>query len=219
MAGTRGKEDLQGTTEPWQVVEEQRVEGDNTSRILGIDLDNVPEEHLTTNKEPEATDPDFAGLVHEKYGYAVLGGVNPEGDPTSPDGRPEYPRVHPQRMFFPGETYDPVDLNPHAAGPRTKLDTKRIEWEQVRVPNFKRDCAITNPAFLEQFVNNHAWLKSRWQTRLSRSQQKLVSRTIKHARVMAILPYEARFDNREAARKKLKRFQIYQEQNKWQTKV
>jgi hypothetical protein len=43
-------------------------------------------------------------LLKDKYGYAVLGGVNPENiDPTIKDT----PRINPKRVFQPGQTYSP----------------------------------------------------------------------------------------------------------------
>lgn len=47
-------------------------------------------------------------LLHDKYGYAALGGIVPkETSGDGPDMLASQPRVHPRRTFTPGQRYEP----------------------------------------------------------------------------------------------------------------
>jgi hypothetical protein len=56
-----------------------------------------------------ASDP-ASKLMHAKYGYAALGGVMPSEatpSPALPFTLKAQPRLHPSKMFAPGQSYDP----------------------------------------------------------------------------------------------------------------
>lgn len=68
-------------------------------------------EHASTfsasDQVPDSKDTgSWRELVSPKYGFAVLGGVNPEGDDANKPGTNQA-RLHPRRDFEPGKMYSP----------------------------------------------------------------------------------------------------------------
>lgn len=147
----------------------------------------------TTAKPHQEESPRLASeatLQHPKYGYAVLGGVNPEARAA---GAGETPRVHPTRLFRPGETYEAEDLNPfyeEAAQTRRAPQLRRMPSSQEArtLADYK------NVEFLEQFVSDTGRLLPRRVTRLKPKVHRYVMRQIKLARVMALMPHELRYE-------------------------
>ncbi|BDA42118.1 probable 30S ribosomal protein S18 at C-terminar half [Coccomyxa sp. Obi] len=101
----------------------------------------------------------------------------------------ESPRLHPTRMFYPGQTYDPEDLVEAA---------EHIGWKRaVRAPGEKASngdvraqADFRNQAFLNRFISELGKLPPKRTTRLQQKTHRHLCRQIKLARQMALLPID-----------------------------
>lgn len=156
--------------------------------------DQAADQTAPTPVEAEQPRPAHQRLLHPKYGYAILGGVNPEARVAKySETLGQMPRLHPSRVFQPGDTYTPEDLNLFAtttsADSRTPRERQFPGEEEV---NMYAD--YKNIAFLEKFVSEGGLILSRRETKLPRALHKRVERSIKLARMMGLMAHEARLD-------------------------
>eukprot|EP00873_Tetraselmis_striata_P039661 jgi/Tetstr1/459925/TSEL_005265.t1 len=148
------------------------------------------------------TEDGFADLVR---GYAQLGKISrsgivaplevggeaevPEGSevPTPMPSSP--PRISPFRVFYPGQLYEPEDLNPFR---KLDSDGQRVEWRaQHQRPvdaEVREMIDFKNQEFLSAHVTDMGQLLPRRRTRLKKSTHRKLMRAIKLARCMALLP-------------------------------
>ncbi|KAG2487207.1 hypothetical protein HYH03_014181 [Edaphochlamys debaryana] len=151
-------------------------------------------------------------LRHARYGYAALGGSIPDPAPSSASiGTPgasgsmldlvgriqaSSPRINPKRRFQPGETYEPQDLNPYA--PRTGSDRRRRNALGAPRPSAEevlQKADFKNAAFLSSwFLTPAGRIAPRTTTRLPVALHQRVSRHIRLARHLALIPGESRLD-------------------------
>eukprot|EP00878_Enallax_costatus_P007561 GHUV01007918.1.p1 GENE.GHUV01007918.1~~GHUV01007918.1.p1 ORF type:complete len:276 (+),score=84.35 GHUV01007918.1:161-988(+) len=132
-------------------------------------------------------------LWSRRYGYAVLGGVNPEA--SQQEAGAQQPKLHPTRDFKQGDMYDPSDLTPLSREEQESwLPQQRRSTYFQRVPKavVKQQLDYKNVDFLLNFVSDSGRLKPRRSTGLNPVLQACVARTVKMARQMALLPYEMR---------------------------
>ncbi|KAI8470618.1 MAG: hypothetical protein J3K34DRAFT_458747 [Monoraphidium minutum] len=132
---------------------------------------------------------------HPLYGYAVLGGVNPET--ADQEAGAQQPKLHPRKNFRPGDTYEPEDLNPYGGPddgslfiPLRRPGASPLFRPEVTAADVKRDLDFRNTALLRHFVSDSGRLRPRRQTRLPRALQKRAAKAVKLARQMALMPFE-----------------------------
>lgn len=115
----------------------------------------------TSSSSPHAASSGAAGggaakrLVHVRYGYAALGGVDPEAAGRAASGATAadlltglmapQPRLHPSRKFEPGQAYEPQDLNPFSP-PQPRKRRQAVVAQRLR-PQARRGRAerLTGP--------------------------------------------------------------------------
>ncbi|KAG1676044.1 hypothetical protein FOA52_014909 [Chlamydomonas sp. UWO 241] len=148
-----------------------------------------------------------ARMVHAQYGYAALGGVMPKDEPKSSSSSSTggvgdamagvfqaQPRVHPLRLFAPGDTYEPADLNAYASpdpGSRTRTRPLRL---MPTVADVRASADYRNAAFLSQFVSPAGRMLPRRRTRLPVHAHVKVMNAIKVARTMGFMAHEVRLE-------------------------
>ncbi|KAG2437388.1 hypothetical protein HXX76_006040 [Chlamydomonas incerta] len=144
-------------------------------------------------------------LLHNKYGYAALGGVVPDGGEMMAASGPAavlrsvtaaQPRLHPRRRFQPGQTYEPQDLNPYSSA---SLDSRQrsvgVAVPRPSVGEVLEKADYKNVAFLTRwFLSPAGRLLPRRQTRLPVAVHKHVSRQVRLARHMGLIAGETRLD-------------------------
>uniref|UniRef100_A0A383WBV7 Small ribosomal subunit protein bS18c n=1 Tax=Tetradesmus obliquus TaxID=3088 RepID=A0A383WBV7_TETOB len=135
-----------------------------------------------------------ASLFDARYGYAVLGGVDPEA--AQQEAGAQQPKLHPSRDFRHGEVYEPTELSPLAREeaeawlPRSnsRRGRRRQPLPQADLPRLD----YKNVDLLLRLVSDSGRLLPRRATGLKPTQQARAARTVKLARQMALFPYEMR---------------------------
>ncbi|KAL6781775.1 MRPS18 [Auxenochlorella protothecoides x Auxenochlorella symbiontica] len=100
-------------------------------------------------------------------------------------------RVHPFRLFYPGQTYSPEDLDPYQAAPPEfgRSVTRQPPAIPAKVVLARAD--FRDAAFLSSFITDTGRIVPRRRTKLSAKLHKHVARQIKTARAMGILRADA----------------------------
>ena len=96
------------------------------------------------------------------------------------------PTIHPDKVFYPGQTYRTFDLDPFSK-------TAEVDWKQVqkskqrtyRNEEIFSQLSFKNQSLLSKFVTDQGKLLPKRRTGLSAKAQRRVVRTIKLARQMA----------------------------------
>ncbi len=111
----------------------------------------------------------------------------------------EPPRLHPLRLFYPGQTYKPEDLDvdlSEAAAPfvhrpsqKTRQLHKRGQAANLMLYN---SADFRNGRLLSGFISDAGKLLPRRTNKVDAKVQRALVRAIKTARMMAILPYTDR---------------------------
>ncbi|GBF93198.1 30S ribosomal protein S18 [Raphidocelis subcapitata] len=150
-----------------------------------------------------AAPPQPRGGPHPRYGYAVLGGVNPET--ADEEAGAQQPTLHPQRSFRPGDTYAPEDLAPLGVGggggifiPMRRPGAPPPHRPGATAEEVREGLDFRNTALLRHFVSDSGRLRPRRQTRLPRGLQRRVAKAVKLARQMALMPFEMVVGDAEA---------------------
>jgi len=136
----------------------------------------------TSQRDPTAGEK----LISPEFGYAAISGSLPSKKDRG-GLLAAHPKLHPQRMFMPGDTYEPEELNPfHKAerGGRTMPSPQ----EALAYTDFR------NVAFLERFLSPAGRLLPRKVTKLPPSVQAAVMREVKLARTMGFIAGETRLE-------------------------
>lgn len=153
----------------------------------GVRLDSLP-----------SWDREAPVLASPVSGYSELGrappgvSVPPRVEAVSPN------RINPYKLYLPGQTYEPQDLNPtHSAkGQRMVGGADSALARLVAVPPrkqfpteslAKKNADFKNARFLSQFISETGQLAPRRATRLSAKLHRHVCRQVKVARRMALL--------------------------------
>ncbi|TPX71546.1 hypothetical protein SpCBS45565_g01027 [Spizellomyces sp. 'palustris'] len=96
---------------------------------------------------------------------------------------------HPQRRFLPNETYVPRDLN-------NENIEKYIKDKQKQTPEDVCEKYGINPlkvyrdgTFLSRFLTRMAYMKPKSQTGLSTANQRKMTKAVKRAKAMGLLPF------------------------------
>jgi ribosomal protein S18 len=97
---------------------------------------------------------------------------------------------------FYAEHHNEINMgNEILADPHRKYYKFPVTREQAKKATFRKidvlDVHWRNTEFLAKFVGESGKIKNRFQNRLSKAQQRLIARTIRHARTLNMLPYEA----------------------------
>lgn len=97
-------------------------------------------------------------------------------------------QINPRRRFFQGQTYEPADLSPN-----TKIDYSKQRNAM------KKECPLggkkgpkidfANVALLSRFLTDGGRIMGRRKTRVCAKKQRELTRAIKRARMMNMLPY------------------------------
>lgn len=145
------------------------------------------EERITNIIVPES-DPNSQG--QGRYGW--LGGASdaPKINQAITNRAEEVSpmRINPHRLFYPGQTYSPDELDPYKSN--SFMDqTGRLFAARTTVPasTVEQFADFRNAAFLSQFVTATGKLVPRRRTRLSAKLHSAMTREIKLARTMALL--------------------------------
>lgn len=143
---------------------------------------------------PSSSSSSRVGL-HPKYGYAVLGGVDPEQ--ADEEAGAQQPKLHPRRNFTPGDTYDPEDLNPFGLGegggflmPSRRPGAQARYRMELSVSEARTGIDFRNAEVLRHFVSDSGRLRPRRETRMPRGLQRRAAKAVKLARQMALMPFE-----------------------------
>lgn len=154
--------------------------------------------HLPGDEPPRSSSSSKGteGVYSRVYGYAVLGGVDPEA--SLREAGMQQPKLHPTRDFRVGDTYSPQDLTPLTSQeeePWLPRPAGRTATRKHRVPGRSGAAALANykhAGTLLPFITDAGRLRPRRETGLKRAEQVRVSKSVKLARHMALLPYEMR---------------------------
>ena len=113
-------------------------------------------------------------------------------------GPPEPPRLHPLRLFYPGQTYKPEELDGEApdalAYVHLPSQKTRQLYKRGKVANAElyATADFRNGRLLNSFVSEAGKLLPRRTNKVDAKVQRKIVRAVKTARMMAILPYTDR---------------------------
>ena len=136
----------------------------------------------------------------------ALGKGGPPSRPPVAGGdekKPQIGRINPDRLFFPGQTYDLEDLNPFGSEDEGSGRPRSFHQTRQRRQLFNDDIEDTDDLFLRslhflnydllsRYVTEQGKILPRRKTRLKKKVQRKLVRTIKTARQMAVLPINSR---------------------------
>ncbi|KAL2612295.1 hypothetical protein R1flu_023987 [Riccia fluitans] len=102
-------------------------------------------------------------------------------------------RLRPDRLFFPGQTYDPEDLDISKPAAELEKPTNRSR------KNFssKEVCQIAdfrNPRYLSNFIRESSRILPRRHHQVSAKAQRKIAREIKTARILGLMPFTSMGD-------------------------
>lgn len=96
-------------------------------------------------------------------------------------------RISPHRLFYPGATYSPQDLNPYKAKEVTIRSDLMVNRGSIPTRQVEAMADFRNSAFLSNFITETGRLFPRRKTRLPAKLQRELARQVKLARAMAIM--------------------------------
>ena len=113
-------------------------------------------------------------------------------------GREKAPvgRINPNRLFYPGQTYELEELDPYTAPPENAFSRVRRRRAEQEITDdddlLVRGIHFLNSDLLSRYVTEQGKILPRRKTGLKKKTQRKLVRTIKLARQMAILPTNSR---------------------------
>eukprot|EP00887_Chlorella_sp_A99_P008040 scaffold12.g8040.t1 len=130
----------------------------------------------------------YAPLVEAKDAPTLMRGGATHTDSVSPA------RVHPHRLFYPGQNYSPQDLDPYKGRLRPPTTSEqRARNRRPVVPRTVMERAdFRNPKFLSQFVSEGGKLHPRRRTQLRQKLHRHLARQVKIARIMGLMAPDAK---------------------------
>jgi ribosomal protein S18 len=127
------------------------------------------------------TGPQFGWLGAATDAPRVIPGAAAKAEEMSPA------RLHPHRLFFPGQTYAPLDLDPYKAKEVTIKQDLMRRGTAVPAAAVEAFADFRNVPFLSNFVSPAGKLLPRRRTRLPAKLHREVGRQVRLARVMAVM--------------------------------
>ncbi|KAL3683386.1 hypothetical protein R1sor_001408 [Riccia sorocarpa] len=97
-------------------------------------------------------------------------------------------RLRPDRLFFPGQTYDPEDLDISKPAAELEKPTNRTKKnysskEVYQIADFR------NPRYLSNFIRESSRILPRRNHQVSAKAQRKIAREIKTARILGLMPF------------------------------
>lgn len=123
----------------------------------------------------------YSSLVDAKDAPQVVRGGGNKADSVSPA------RVHPYRLFYPGQMYTPQDLDPYKAREMARGVDAHPGRRAIPSSQVVAKADFRNPGFLASFLSESGKLKPRRQTRLRQKLHRHLGRQIKLARQLGLL--------------------------------
>lgn len=158
--------------------------------ILSPDADD-PTAGVTPNATATSTSTSTSSRHQYSGKYGVLGtaadaprhvpGAAAKAEETSPD------RLLPHRLFYPGATYAPEDLDPYKAKPVAFLSDLNVQRGSISPSLAVKNADFRNPAFLNNFISDAGKIQSRRRTRMPAKVHRETVRQIKLARMLALM--------------------------------
>lgn len=135
--------------------------------------------------------PEDGTASHPSGRYGILGtatdaprhvpGASTRAEEISPK------RLLPHRLFYPGATYSPEELDPYKAKPVTMLSDLVVKRGSIQPRVVESSNDFRNPNFLNNFISESGKINPRRQTRLPAKMHRTVVRQIKFARSLALM--------------------------------
>jgi ribosomal protein S18 len=123
--------------------------------------------------------------------YGILGtaadapkfvpGAAARAEEVSPD------RLLPHRLFYPGATYSPDELDPYKAKPVGMLSDLTIRRGTISKTLVATQSDFRNPAFLNNFISDAGKLSPKRRTKLPAKMHRELARQVKLARSLALM--------------------------------
>uniref|UniRef100_A0A061QZJ3 Small ribosomal subunit protein bS18c n=1 Tax=Tetraselmis sp. GSL018 TaxID=582737 RepID=A0A061QZJ3_9CHLO len=185
-------------------------QGPSSNAVSGAAMDPPPlQQQQKQQKQQERVEP----LAHPFYGYAELGAsarkpsfdkgsVAEDGGISSlldPLGGPAEspPRLHPSRLFYPGQVYSSEELSPFYSEPAEPRPVKAERRPAPRDEDVRAQIDFKDRRFLSSFLSEQGQLLPRRRTRLRKKTHRKVMRAVKLARCMALLPFTSKLPQYE----------------------
>lgn len=134
---------------------------------------------------------DSGGAAHQSGRYGVLGsatdaprhvpGAAAKAEEISPQ------RLLPHRLFYPGATYAPEDLDPYKAKPVEMMSDLIVRRGNISSRVVSAAADFRNPALLNNFIGPSGKLEPRRRTRLPSKLHREMVRQVKLARALAVM--------------------------------
>eukprot|EP01024_Parvocaulis_polyphysoides_P015839 TRINITY_DN1699_c0_g1_i2.p1 TRINITY_DN1699_c0_g1~~TRINITY_DN1699_c0_g1_i2.p1 ORF type:complete len:326 (-),score=51.51 TRINITY_DN1699_c0_g1_i2:839-1777(-) len=196
LANQTGNSSKSVSDENQQEMSERIKKGAKKISILFGPSADYLQPYVKSDKQSDQSFQDIKeDMAHPETGYRDLGQESQEGE----DKDFSMSRIHPEKIFQPGDTYTPEDLNPFES---VRDQRKREEEEQKflrkpRKPLFtdkdvKQKSSFTNVPFLVNFMTETGKIVPQRISRLSKKYHRQVSKNIKVSRQMALMPPEGR---------------------------
>eukprot|EP01025_Chloroclados_australasicus_P017176 TRINITY_DN18744_c0_g1_i1.p1 TRINITY_DN18744_c0_g1~~TRINITY_DN18744_c0_g1_i1.p1 ORF type:complete len:324 (+),score=46.31 TRINITY_DN18744_c0_g1_i1:134-1105(+) len=217
LAARTGDEHYQHYTEQQQKEIAQKIK--NKAKKVNILFGPTPDylqPHIKTEKEPDQTFQEIQEVMaHPEKGYRELGQFGQEGE----DADFNMSRLHPKKIFQPGDTYTPEDLNPFESA-RDLRKERQDEQKFLKKPpkpkfteeDVKKHSSFTNVPFLVNFMSETGKIVPMRVSKLKKKYHRQVERNIKTARQMALMPPEGKPVIGLLDKETIKRIQAYQEE-------
>eukprot|EP01026_Neomeris_dumetosa_P038386 TRINITY_DN3128_c0_g2_i6.p1 TRINITY_DN3128_c0_g2~~TRINITY_DN3128_c0_g2_i6.p1 ORF type:complete len:334 (-),score=40.74 TRINITY_DN3128_c0_g2_i6:1307-2308(-) len=150
-------------------------------------------------QDQKKTEQDFQGIqegmAHPETGYSDLGQYSQEAEDTEFS----MSRIHPTTIFQPGDTYAPEDLNPFESSEEIRRQQQQQQsfLRKPKQPKYtdvdvRQKGDFTNIPFLVNFMSQTGKILPQRISRLGKRCQRRISKYIKTARMMALMPPEGR---------------------------
>ncbi|KAJ3074418.1 hypothetical protein HDU98_011295 [Podochytrium sp. JEL0797] len=125
----------------------------------------------------------FSTTPRASYSANIYRGANMDGDIAVKGNQP------PKRLFKPYQTYVPSELNQQNAAFYQKAKAKEPKVDVFAVLNINPLDMYKNVRLLSHFVTEMGHIKPRTETGLGIVNQKRLSKAIKRAQAMGLMPY------------------------------
>jgi ribosomal protein S18 len=155
----------------------------NTSRSLRSTQDRIAS---ILAPEGDAPAPHYSSGKYGILGTAAdapkfVPGAAARAEEVSPD------RLLPHRLFYPGATYSPDELDPYKAKPVGMLSDLTVRRGTISRSLVATQADFRNPAFLNNFISDAGKLNPKRRTRLPAKMHRELARQVKLARSLALM--------------------------------
>lgn len=147
-------------------------------------------------EETTAGDIQYKTLAQAKEAPRLFPGGSNRAEEVSPN------RIHPYRLFWPGQLYTPQDLDPYAAkDAQFEIGPSRSQQKPITRAEVDAYADFRNPLFLSNFLSEAGKLVPRRRTKLQQKVHRHLCRQVKIARCMALLPPDGRIQPQPSRRR------------------